>query len=528
MSLTEFRAAFPGEGQHIEFKQGLPEEKIQEAVVAFSNSDGGVILIGVGPDGSLHGRRLDGEATARLHRALTRARDPGRYEIFELLVEETPLTVVAVARRREGFSQTANGRVLVRKAAMNEPLMGFDLSDFITRRALARFEITESGAVWQDVDDICRRSVAEAWNWPDDENLIDRLTEKGLVRKRRTEPALTVAGALYLLAEPQRVLGKSYVEIFRYGDSGNAYDKRLEVTGPLPRQVEETTRLVVDELGSDMVIVGLKRVELPRIPVEVLREAVANAVAHRTYENHRSPVRLEIRPDAIKVISPGPLPEPVTVQNLREQNAPRNMTVISTLRRYRLAEDAGRGIDVMQDSMEAHLLDPPHFIDDGSCVTVVLPRTSAVTPEERAWVQEVESKGEIRGSDRVVLVHAMRGAVLTNRSVRDLLQVDSVDARNCLQRLRDAGLLMQSGERGGANYALAPQPAITLRRHAGPAEFTQLVLQLAAEGPVTNRQVREHTGLDRVQVTSLLNRMVQAGNLLRRGERKGIHYIMPS
>ena len=40
MSRTEFADAFPGEGDYVEFKQGIPETKIAEAVTAFSNAEG--------------------------------------------------------------------------------------------------------------------------------------------------------------------------------------------------------------------------------------------------------------------------------------------------------------------------------------------------------------------------------------------------------------------------------------------------------------------------------------------------------
>lgn len=51
MSAAEFRAAFPGESQHVEFKRGTSMDELQNTAVAFSNSEGGVILIGVRDDG---------------------------------------------------------------------------------------------------------------------------------------------------------------------------------------------------------------------------------------------------------------------------------------------------------------------------------------------------------------------------------------------------------------------------------------------------------------------------------------------
>jgi ATP-dependent DNA helicase RecG len=526
MTIQDFSAAFPKESEVLEFKQGLPEGKVQEAVVAFSNTSGGVILLGVAPDGSARGLLVDGELVARAHRAVGQARDPGRYEIFDLVAGDRNLLVIAVARRREGFSQTADGRILVRRGAMNAALFGAALGEFVAGRVLTRFETTPTNVAFSDADPGLLADLTAAWNWPTGETLPERLAEQGLLDGRGDR--LTVAGVLHLLREPHLVLGKTYIEVFRYRDKGTAYDRRVSVTGPLSNQVTEATRFVVDELGSDLVVLGVRRYDLPRLPEGVLREAVANAVAHRVYENARSAVRIEIRPDCVTITSPGPLPEPVTVTNIRDQNAARNLSVIGTLRRFRLAEDAGRGVDLMEDVMAANLLDLPEFHDDGTSVTVRLILSTTVSPAERAWVQEVERRGEIRPPDRVLLVHAARGVPLTNSYARDVLGADSVDARNSLQRLRDADLLSQSGERGGAVYYLSPDLSPPAGLRLEPGELGNLVVALAEEGALTNQLVRERTGLDRARALALLTSLVEEGRLVRRGERRGSWYERPS
>jgi len=211
---------------------------------------------------------------------------------------------------------------------------------------------------------------------------------------------------------------------------------------------------------------------------------------------------------------------------MRDQSAARNIAIISVLRRFRLAEDAGRGVDLIQDQMAAELLDEPQFSADEASVTVTLPLTSAVTATERAWVREVESRGELRHRDRVVLVHAARGAKLTNTSVRQLLGIDSTHARAALQRLRDAGFLDQQGQRSGARYVLSrditPPAGLRLER----TDARRVVLGLAAEGPLTNQQVRQRLALDRVEALRLLRELVASGDLDQVGSRRGTRYVL--
>jgi ATP-dependent DNA helicase RecG len=336
---------------------------------------------------------------------------------------------------------------------------------------------------------------------------------------------LTVAGALYLLSDPAPVLGKTYLEMLRFDDDhGTEYDRRWELRGPIHHVLRNAVELVEDELGTDLVVLGVQRYELSRLPTVVLREALANALAHRSYEIGGTGVRVELRPTAVIVRSPGGLPEPVTVENIREANAARNVVVIKVLRALGLAEDAGRGVDVMQDTMIDEMLEPPCFSDSGHEVIVELPIRSAVTPSERAWVHELERRGALRGLDRVALVHAARGTVLTNKVLRELLSIDSAAARESLQRLRDEGFLEQRGQRGGASYRLAG----SLRSPAGlrlsAEDLDVVVLKLADGGPIANADVRAATGLDRAEARALLDRLVKDGQLRRTGERRGTKY----
>jgi len=195
------------------------------------------------------------------------------------------------------------------------------------------------------------------------------------------------------------------------------------------------------------------------------------------------------------------------------------------LRAFNIAEDSGAGVDLIEDTMRDELLDPPTFREVGTAVRVTLPIRSAVLPAERAWVREVERRGLIEPPDRVLLIHAARGEVLTNGRARDLLSADAHSARVALQRLRDAGFLVQRGQRGGVTYVLdqSLQPPAGLR--LGPDELADLVESMAHEGPLANAQVRNRTGLNREEALDVLSRLVGQGRLLRIGERRGTRYI---
>ena len=108
----------------------------------------------------------------------------------------------------------------------------------------------------------------------------DRIAERFLESKLTTDRGtLTIAGALVALPDPQAHLGKAFIEVLRYPDEGEEYDRREEFRGAARDQIADATEFVMAELGTDLVVSGVRRYDLPKMPEVVLREAVANAVA---------------------------------------------------------------------------------------------------------------------------------------------------------------------------------------------------------------------------------------------------------
>ncbi len=555
LTAAEFAAEFPREGLYVEFKEGVSHSRIAETAVAFSNADGGVLLLGASDRGTIRGVDLGSGGETQIRNTLGQVRDLGPHRIYSLDVDDRTVVAVAVGPRRDGFAQLPGGAIKERRGASNHTLLGAELSDFIARRFVRTVEAAPAHVRFDEIEPDLARELAEAWQWPLEPDappskLRDRLRDSGFVVPDGDGDYLSVAGALYLLADPARVLGKAFVEVFRYRDEGVDYDRREEFGGPLQRQVEAAADFVLDELGYEMALAGVRRHELHRLPRAVVREAVANAVAHRSYAPAAiaQAVRIEIRPDRVVVRSPGGLPEGVSADDLGGRSVPRNVLAIRTLRFFGIAEDAGRGVRLMRDHMALNLMEPPQFEVDTTSVTVTLPLGSAAMPAERSWLALTltgEQPGAVRpysvgdtagvpaglqSQDVRVLLEAGRGEMLTNGQVRDLLGVEVAEARAALRRLRDRGLLQQRSNGAGAHYVLAPHLTGPNSRRAvrsRPGHLSDVAIELAGRGRVANADLRERTGIDRVEALRVLNALVAAGRLERRGARRGSHYILP-
>ncbi len=547
LTAEEFRAEFPDEGEYIEFKEGVSRARIAETAMAFSNADGGVILAGVTDQGFVKGADLSVASETALRQALGQVRDLGPYQIYRVVVDSRVVVAISVGSRKDSFAQLPNGQVKQRRGASNHTLLGADLADFIARRFVRSVESSPTGLTSDDIDPELGERLANAWQWRipgvDSQHLRDRLRDNGFLVLNGVRDRLSVAGALFLLPNPGTSLGKAHVELFRYRDNGIDYDRRQEFTGPLHDQIAETATFVLEELGVDMAVVGAWRHELHRLPQMVVREAIANAVAHRSYAALGEAVRVEMRPDRVVVRSPGGLPRGVSLDNLSQQSVPRNVLVIRTLRFFGVAEDAGRGVDLMHRHMALNLMSPPEFEADDSSVTVTLRLGSAAAPTERAWlagtltvspaatdrpysVGDGEVAAGLDPSDIQLLIGAGRGQTLTNKEVRSLLGVDTTKASKALARLRDKGLLQQRGAGAGAFYTLNPNIARPDGTRIRQRDYDAEVLALATAGSITNTDVREATGLDRTAAVRILNRLIADGLLERHGSKRGTHYTI--
>ncbi|MCY4104895.1 MAG: hypothetical protein OXG55_16790 [bacterium] len=125
---------------------------------------------------------------------------------------------------------------------------------------------------------------------------------------------------------------------------------------------------------------------------------------------------------------------------------------------------------------------------------------------------------------------AGRGETLTNGEVRELLGVDAAEARETLGWFRDRGLLQQRSTGAVAHYVLAPHligPKSRRVLRSRPDYLSDIAIELAGRGRVTNADLRKRTGIDRVEALRVLNPLVAASRLERRGTRRGSHYVLP-
>ncbi len=146
-----------------------------------------------------------------------------------------------------------------------------------------------------------------------------------------------VVGAVLLLtAEPFRWLRGAYIqaEIFRGRDKDPSQQvdaQRFE--GPLDQQLIDCWKFCKRYTRVRM-IKDPARLDIPEYDEVALFEAIANAVVHRDYSITGSPIMVSMYDDRIEIVSPGGLPNTMTLESMRTLPMPRNELLVGLLSRY--------------------------------------------------------------------------------------------------------------------------------------------------------------------------------------------------
>jgi len=191
-SADEFEAFAAREHDRLELKTGAGRKPIQEALVAFSNAEGGVILIGVSDTRQVVGCVRNQGIDDAIHSAAADAHNVGKYVIRQLSVGGRPVVAVLVEPRHDEVAASSDGRILVRRGAHNRFAVGAELRALVNTRSLVRYESTDTGVPLTSADDDFVARLSEAYGWKV-ERRTQALRERGLVTDSET---LTVAGAL--------------------------------------------------------------------------------------------------------------------------------------------------------------------------------------------------------------------------------------------------------------------------------------------------------------------------------------------
>ena len=262
----------------------------------------------------------------------------------------------------------------------------------------------------------------------------------------------SIGGILLFADEPQRFLPEAYVTCsqFREQSVDAGPFRTRDIRGPLVEQLEGALRFLEESLTTSSGLDSIQRENTPEVPVEVLREAIMNALVHRSYAIP-APIKIAVFPNRIEISSPGSFPGPLDFTQLSlGASFVRNRLLARAFRELGLGEKMGTGLLRIRSLYLAAGLPAPAFVEWPNSVKAILPRPG---PDHVVLSEKAAEKKE---STRAAILNwiAQSGPV-SCQQLATHLDVSQATAHRQLRSLTAAGELTRSGKGPSTRYALS-------------------------------------------------------------------------
>ncbi len=443
-----------GESLTVEFKEKYTS-KIDEDIVAFSNTKGGVIFLGVCDDGIVKGEKLTNEMKGNIN-SLARNCKPditvNAMQIEDVVVIEVPEGTEKPYYCGSGYFRRLNGN----SQKMNHE----EIRIMFSENEVMPFE--EKTVRDISYDDISREKIL-AFSKEAGIN-IGRISTVDFLKSLSVanDSKIKNAGILFFAKEVYKHISQAQMTLIAFKGTKKLHIfDRLDVRDDLLTQFNEAIFFIKKHLNVRSEIKGVNREDIYEIPIEALREAVVNAIMHRDYSMRGTSLMVEIFDDRVEITNPGGLPEGLTRDSFGSVSIRRNELIADLFYRLDKVERIGMGIQQMKEAMGNAGLKEPIFETVGFFKAVFFrPKKEDIFPTKQNVSEEVVRNGgqisgqkwwsELTERQKMMLQRIKEKPTVSRKELSVELKINESAIQKHLENLKKKGLLRRIGaDRGG-------------------------------------------------------------------------------
>lgn len=453
--------------------------------VVFANASGGRLLIGfedaqdAPPAGQhipadlpdiLRRKLMDRTVNVNVLPAVTTASNGGQY-------------IDVSIPRSTAVASTTDGRYFLRVADQSKPVTGDDVMRLASERSALPWETQITLHISRtDTDAAERNTLVQALRASDrvkssvkeksDDELLDHY-------QLAQGTHLTHLGILFLGRQFHRaqLATAPVIQFIKYDEHGQKVNKLVwddHTKNPI-ELIEAVWQEVPDFRERYELPDGLYRQNVPAFDEIVVRELLVNALVHRPY-TQRGDIFLNLYPDRLEVVNPGPLPLGVTPQNVLHTTVRRNEHLARLFHDLKLMEREGSGFDKIFEVLLSQGRPAPEIIESHDRVQVIV-RRRILKPEVIDFIAKADETYQLTQRERIALGLLAQHDALTARELAARLELSSVDVLPpWLKRLLDWKLVRCAGRTRATCYFVDPG----------------LLRSLDFDGPTTLKRIEPH------------------------------------
>lgn len=346
-----------GEDQTIEFKESFTLA-ISKEIVAMANTIGGKIFLGIDDNNIKKRIEVTNDLKSKII-DLAKNCDPSipvNLQVLEnILIIDIPTGLNKPYQCKDGF--------FLRQGTNSQKLTRDKIIEFLQNEKQIKFDsqINKDFSYPKDFNKEAWKEYIEAVGIHSKSKTEDILINLGIAQLNHGKLLFNNAGVLFFAKNLDKFFRHSYIDmvVFKGTDRVDVIDRKIFNNGLFENFNKARIYLkehlnVRYEYRDDW-----KRENIYELPLDALREAVANAFMHRDYFITGANICVSIFDDRVEITSPGRLPKPLTKKDLGKLSIRRNEIIADLFSRLEYIEKLGTGIKKMKGWMKEYKLNPP-------------------------------------------------------------------------------------------------------------------------------------------------------------------------
>lgn len=526
----------------------LGDEELVEAVVAFANTDGGDLFLGVEDDGEITGLHEKHKDITQLAALIANRTIPPISVQTEIVTYDVPVLKISVSKKTS-VAATSSGKMLRRRIKAdgtpeNIPMYPYEIANRLSSLSLLDFSAQPvPEASLDDLDSVERerlRNIIRAYRGEQNllelnDNELDSALQ--LVATVNGESVPTLTGML-LIGKKDRLkalvpTAESAIQIMQ------GTDIKVNESYTLPMlEVFEKISGYVDAWNREQEMeVGLFRISIPDVDKRAFRESLVNAFCHRDY-SMLGRVRVQLDDEGMTISNPGGFIEGVSIRNLLyAEPHGRNPVLADALKRIGLAERTGRGIDrIYEGSLLFGRLLPDYSESTERLVKLFIPKSLP----DKAFVKMITEEQKKTGHSLSIHYLLVLNCLKTNHrsnvtEIAEDINSDNARVKVAVESLVEMGLVEAKGTGRGRYYMLSSGVykrddnvlGYVRQTDIDKLRYEELIIKLAKkQGYVTRGNVAELLNLSPPQAYRIILKLKNKGLLELKGKGKQAKYVL--
>ena len=458
-----------GESANTEFKVEVPKksEKYIKSVVAFANTAGGKIIIGV--DDKTHEIvGVEKDEVFKIMDGITNTISDMCYpQIFPNIgVDTIDGKSVIVIEVYPGASRPYYIKALgkeagtyIRVSGTSRPADEAILKDLElqgTNHSFDEMVCVEQKYDEGNAEELCaaiKQYMVEAVRTKSEKEKVKDVTVQNLVNwgilKNIDGGTLAPTNAFVLLTNNTFPFAKIQCALFKGTERVVFIDKR-DFEGPLYEQIEEAYEFVLKHINLGAEISGLVRTDAYELPTEAIREAIVNATTHRNFLD-RACVQVAVYDDRVEVTSPGMLYGGLTIEQIKEGGSKiRNRCIAEVFSRMKIIESWGTGIKRMFSSCKEYGIREPELLEIGDSFRVNLYRPSyseinISSPKSSSKSSPKSSPKDLNSTQKKIVELIQENPRITQAEMAETIALSKRAIQKSIKELVEADIIEREG-----------------------------------------------------------------------------------